>query len=660
MILLVMAMYGEAKPFVKALQMKTLKDMAPLQVYEGALGDEPVRLLLTGVGKLRACACVSAYLARCSKDALQGLFLVNVGLAGLQLDSAGADQCDHLGSAGIDPVNHQDIGALYLAQSVRDAGSGRTYYPELPLHPFGEAALLCVDRPVTEGFSGKTCLVDMESAGVCEAAAGYLFWNQTSVLKCVSDFCQGEKPDLSASVKLMEGCCGAVLDWLKTRQRACETAGTKDRAVNQRSKRLRDAFGLAFLTHRMTTAMAYQMEQVLKAFDCLPDEAQSGAVEELQRYSDIPAAPLKWQEKQLFDEVLQRLTDRLDEAMFVAAAGRPSASFNAFRHIYVEEGLSEGLTAPVLEKLPGACPVYIHHFKDVFNRTHQDFQAQKRDTALILAKKTDHFVYPGAPVCQSFGNAHFYYASLAMNCLYDCEYCYLQGMYPGGHMVAFLNLEDYFVAVEALLKEHPVYLCISFDTDLLALEGVLGFGKRWCAFAAKHPDLKVEIRTKGDGGYFLRQMQGADIPANVILAWTLSPEAVIRRFEHRSADLTHRLQGMKAALQMGFQVRACFDPAIWLPDFEAVYGALIRRVFQEIPAEQLTDASIGTFRISQEYLKTMRKNRPGSAIVQRPYQCEGGVAGYGKGVSQRMMGFLKKQLLAFLPEERIFLWEPLE
>jgi spore photoproduct lyase len=410
----------------------------------------------------------------------------------------------------------------------------------------------------------------------------------------------------------------------------------------------------------MTTAMANQMEQVLRAFDCLPDEAQNGALEELQRYSDTPAAPLKRQEKQLFDEVLRRLTDRLDEAMYAVAAGKPSTSFNAFRHIYVEEGLSEGLTAPVLERLPGARPVYIHHFKDVFNRTHQDFQAQKRDTALILAKKTDHFVYPGAPVCQSFGNAHFYYASLAMNCLYDCEYCYLQGMYPGGHMVAFLNLEDYFAAVEALLKAHPVYLCISFDTDLLALEGVLGFGQRWCAFAAKHPDLTIEIRTKGDGAYFLRQMQGTEIPANVILAWTLSPEAVISRFEHRSADLTHRLQGMKTALQMGFHVRACFDPAIWLPDFEEVYGALIRRVFQEIPAEQLTDASIGTFRISQEYLKTMRKNRPGSAIVQRPYQCEGGVAGYGKGVSQRMMGFLKKQLLAFLPEERIFLWEPLE
>jgi spore photoproduct lyase len=650
MILLVMAMYGEAKPFVKALQMKPQKDMAPLQVYEGALGDVPVRLLLTGVGKLRACASVSGYLARCSRDELQNLLLVNVGLAGLQPVAENI----HREDAG------EDFGALYMAHRIQDAGSGRTYYPELTMHPFREAPLLCADRPVVEALSGQGWMVDMESAGICEAAAGYLFWNQISIVKCVSDFCQGEKPDAAATVKLMEGCSGAVLDWLKTGNREHAAAGAKGRAAEQRTKRLRDAFGLAFLTHRMTTAMAYQMEQVLKAFKCLPDEARNGALEELQHYSDIPAAPLKRQEKQLFDETLQRLTDRLDEAMYAAPVQTSQASFKVFRHIYVEEGLSEDLTAPVLEKLPGAQPVYIHHFKDVFNRTHQDFQAQKRDTALILAKKTEHFVYPGAPVCQSFGNAHFYYASLAMKCLYDCEYCYLQGMYPGGHMVAFLNLEDYFAAVEALLKEHPVYLCISFDTDLLALEGVLGFGQRWCSFAAKHPDLTIEIRTKGDGAYFLHQMQGAEMPANVILAWTLSPEAVISRFEHRTADLSHRLQGMKKALQMGFRVRACFDPAIWLPDFEEAYGTLIKRVFQEIPAERLTDASIGTFRISQEYLKTMRKNRLDSAIVQRPYQCEGGVAGYGKRVSRQMMEVLKGQLLTFLPEERIFLWEPLE
>lgn len=29
-----------------------------------------------------------------------------------------------------------------------------------------------------------------------------------------------------------------------------------------------------------------------------------------------------------------------------------------------------------------------------------------------------------------------------MNCIFDCEYCYLKGMYPSGNLVVFVNLED--------------------------------------------------------------------------------------------------------------------------------------------------------------------------------------------------------------------------
>ena len=57
-------------------------------------------------------------------------------------------------------------------------------------------------------------------------------------------------------------------------------------------------------------------------------------------------------------------------------------------------------------------------------------------------KKPIIFFYEGAPVCQDFGNTNFYYCSTMMNCIYDCSYCYLKGMYPSGHMVLFVNIED--------------------------------------------------------------------------------------------------------------------------------------------------------------------------------------------------------------------------
>ena len=115
-----------------------------------------------------------------------------------------------------------------------------------------------------------------------------------------------------------------------------------------------------------------------------------------------------------------------------------------FSHIYVERRIrNHPRTEQILLRFPQAQIVEIEHYKDVFNRHGQDGVRQHQAQALILAEKTDHFFYEGAPVCQDFGNTNFYYCSTMMNCIYDCSYCYLKGMYPSGHMVLFVNIEDY-------------------------------------------------------------------------------------------------------------------------------------------------------------------------------------------------------------------------
>ena len=62
-----------------------------------------------------------------------------------------------------------------------------------------------------------------------------------------------------------------------------------------------------------------------------------------------------------------------------------------------------------------------------------------------------------------------------MNCIFDCEYCYLKGMYPSGNLVVFVNLEDIFAELEALLAQKSIYLYVSYDADLVAIESLTGF-----------------------------------------------------------------------------------------------------------------------------------------------------------------------------------------
>lgn len=298
--------------------------------------------------------------------------------------------------------------------------------------------------------------------------------------------------------------------------------------------------------------------------------------------------------------------------------------------------------------------IEIDHYKDVFCRGRQNYSLQKQSPCLILAEKHQNLLYKGAPVCQDFGNQHFYYTSSVMNCIYDCEYCYLQGMYPSANMVVFVNLEKVFEQVEVLLDRHPVYLCVSYDTDLLAVEHILGYVKEWIGFAAAHPELKVEIRTKSASINALEQIIPSD---NVILAWTLSPDKIAECFEHNTPSLDRRLAAIGKALTKGFKVRLCFDPMLYCRDWKEQYKEMIYTVFSTVPAHRIEDVSLGVFRLSQDYMKRMRKQTRHSPIIQFPYENDKGVYHYSSSLTDEMISFAYDLIKREIPGEKIFIWD---
>lgn len=332
-----------------------------------------------------------------------------------------------------------------------------------------------------------------------------------------------------------------------------------------------------------------------------------------------------------------------------------TVSYNPpFSHIYAEKGiLNHPRTRQILAHFPYAKVVPIAHYKDVFNRPRQDISLQEKAKSLILAAQTGSLLFPGAPVCQSFGEEYFYYSSCILGCFFNCEYCFLKGMYPSAYPVIFVNLEDYFRAIEDLLKEHPVYLCVSYDTDLLAAEALTGYVREWAAFTAVHPGLRIEIRTKSAPAGLWQ-----DYPPHpdVIFAFTLSPQAVIEQFEHGTPSLEKRLESAAAALAAGHPVRLCFDPILYFPDWEKHYADMAALVREKIPLPLIRDISIGSFRISQDFLKKMRRAMPDSPVVQFPYVNEDGYYSYGKELSGRLENFVEKQFTDLLAPERIFRW----
>lgn len=337
-----------------------------------------------------------------------------------------------------------------------------------------------------------------------------------------------------------------------------------------------------------------------------------------------------------------------------------------FQYIYVEEAILQSPDVErVLRKFPKAKVIPIKHYKDVFNRKKQGRLAQSRSRKLILAKKEGQRLYDGAVVCQDFSESHFCYTSLLMNCPFHCAYCYLQGMYPSSNLVMFLNLEDYFSDCRKWIAEKgSLYLCISYDTDLLAMEGVYPYVEEFARFLNQENALRIEVRTKAGGEGLWRKMQrlplSSDARKRMIFAFTLSPEEIIEEAEEGTARLSSRIFAIQKALEEGYLVRLCFDPMIYHPRWKELYGDLLQEIFEKIPMEQIHDCSVGSFRISESYLKAMGKALPSSPHTQFPYENTGGYYHYPKELMEEMEGFLYSRLQEKLPKEKIFRWDSQE
>lgn len=325
---------------------------------------------------------------------------------------------------------------------------------------------------------------------------------------------------------------------------------------------------------------------------------------------------------------------------------------STFSHIYIEkEALKYSLTKEILERFKNSIKIEIDDYKEVFSRNNQNFELQKKSPKLILAVKKDRYLYEGAIVCESFGNENFYYISSVINCIYDCEYCYLQGVYSSGNIVIFVNIDDMFEEVKKELEKRSMYICISYDTDLLALEGMTSLVKKWYKFTKENTNLKIELRTKSAN---IKIFDKLEPNPNFIIAWTLSPKEFVEKYELRTATLEQRIVAAKTLIEKGWSVRICFDPIINIKDFEYKYGKLVDMTFKEIESSKILDVSMGTFRISKEYLKRMRKNREGSLILNYPFTCNNGVYSYSEDKNKEMLDYMKEKILKYVDIKKLF------
>ena len=331
-----------------------------------------------------------------------------------------------------------------------------------------------------------------------------------------------------------------------------------------------------------------------------------------------------------------------------------------FSHIYLEkDAIGYPLAEMALSKFIGSTIIEIDHYKDVFNRKGQNFQVQKMTMKLILARKREPLLYEGSGMIQDYKTPNVYYNTPILNCLYNCDYCFLQGMYDSGNLVVFVNEQEMMDAIDSRVSNPidpslPTVISISYNTDLLAMENILPLSRRWINYVKGKKNTIIEIRTKSALFHAIRDIDPID---NVILSWTLSPEIICNQYEAAAPPLRRRVNAVKNALANGWKVRLCFDPVILVEDWIKIYTKFFQELFVEIDGNQIQDVTLGVFRMNKDYFNKIRRRDPKSDIYFSEYSVEKGVVAV-KGQERKLaMNEIQNILTNFISKDKILIWK---
>ena len=114
-----------------------------------------------------------------------------------------------------------------------------------------------------------------------------------------------------------------------------------------------------------------------------------------------------------------------------------------FSAIYIEEEVRDWhRVQEIIQPFADTPKIICERYGEIFNNTNQNFRIQKKAPALILAKKYGNLVLP-SPGGYGFEGGKSFYFSHMLNCIYDCRYCFLQGMYRSANYVLFVNYDDF-------------------------------------------------------------------------------------------------------------------------------------------------------------------------------------------------------------------------
>ena len=274
--------------------------------------------------------------------------------------------------------------------------------------------------------------------------------------------------------------------------------------------------------------------------------------------------------------------------------------------IYIEKNIENSKRVnSIISKYKNSQIILVDKYTEIFNKKNQHFKLQKINPAIILAKKHKNFLSP-TPSKYTIGNKTNYYFSHMYNCVFDCKYCFLQGLYKSANYVIFVNYEDYFNKIGQIAKKNhkkQITFFSGYDCDSLAYNPYTGFIEEALNFFDKHKNAELEIRTKSS---IFKPLLFKSID-NVVIAYSFTPDKFSKKYEAGVPNVEKRLNTIKKLLAFNWKIGIRFDPILIYENWQSDYKKLFHEIFNIIPQKNLHSVTYGNLRFPKHVFKRIEK-----------------------------------------------------
>lgn len=325
-----------------------------------------------------------------------------------------------------------------------------------------------------------------------------------------------------------------------------------------------------------------------------------------------------------------------------------------FNKVFVEKDILHSDKAQsILDQIKYKQLIEINQYTDIWGKTKKPYLQKRTDLNLFIAHKKGQLIKE-APQAYGHGREKHYYYIHAYNCIYECEYCYLQGYFKTPDIVFFINHEEIIQQMQNLAKADPnCWFHAGEFSDSLALSHITSELPEYFDFFAKHPECKLELRTKSVN---IRPLLEIDPLKNIYVSFTLSSDNAGKSFDIKCPSVKHRLNAIEKLVKHGYMIGIHFDPIIYHDHFEQAYQDLIAKLSAILPDEQLGYISIGVVRFTHDVYYEVKQNYPDSIITKQDYiKSFDNKLRYNRPMRMWMMNKVKSMLINHYTQDKIYL-----